>query len=405
MKIFIILLVSGWAWAADTRKSVVKVTSGLCSASKMKFKGSGFLFNDAGKSYVLTSEHVVLHGNAKYCHKVWNSSVGTYEASLRLAEYGNGLALLELTQVVADAQELNALTPSGISEGATLRVAGFPHGGDTAGEDLVFENKGTVKVAQSQRKLIPTVPWVVLVHGALGEFGMSGGPVFDEQGNFAAILSHQYIQLVPGGKSIIAEFAEGVKILENHLLVIPGSIAIDWVKTVLKAGDAASAFFVRDPKAQLSGKELVLSSGLRFEAMAKDDDDSPIGGDGGGTGCTGKGFTKSSVRISSEPNAVRTVWFLPSLDSWVAKVRDKLLLSWNTVEVPAFISKANDSLDVTAIYGLADFFQKLASPDLEPITLIQTTKPVHLEDKKIEEIGEIGKTLREVLTTLKATEQ
>src|SRR5262249_8078729 len=106
---------------------IVKIHSGRCGDSN-EFRGSGLLFREGGRAYVLTSGHVVLHSNQGYCHKVVHSTLGEIEAEYATSEWGNGLALMVLPKAKpeSDWMSLSDLVGTSVQKGEGVVVTGFP---------------------------------------------------------------------------------------------------------------------------------------------------------------------------------------------------------------------------------------------------------------------------------------
>ena len=408
----LVVLLAVRALAVVDVSSIVKTSSGLCGDSDHLFHGSGLAFTDSGKSFVLTSEHVLLHGNDRYCHWVWNARLGKISARLRAVEYGNGLALLELEKPIDALPSLSGLSPRDGLEGESIDVIGFAF----SQEELISKNSGRVLVAQSTRALIPMVPKMTETIDAHGEYGMSGGPVFSDKGEFVGVLSHQYVRLIPGQKAKVSEFSKD-SLSENHLLVIPAAIVLPWVRQAVSASAPLPSYLVRDPEMQLKGREVVVSSGLRFE-FSDAFKGNPVGGadgagrvggaDGAGAG-GGDGATweTHSVRITLDTSESHTLWDLPWLAPWVSAVKERLRLPWNSIEVPFFLARSGEAIEAVRIKSLPDFFQKLARPDLEPVTLVRSnlagtsTGSSFKEAADVQELKSIGTRLSEILGEMK----
>ncbi len=83
---------------ADWQKAIVKVSSYPCQAGRPRFDGSGFLVSYQGDTYVLTSEHVVLHdSNDHVCHEIQNEKE-TINVKLLSADCAKGMALLKIAK-------------------------------------------------------------------------------------------------------------------------------------------------------------------------------------------------------------------------------------------------------------------------------------------------------------------
>jgi hypothetical protein len=222
---------------------VVKIVSARCGDTR-EFRGSGLLFQDSGRAYVLTSDHVVLHSNDGYCH-----SAGSEEAEYLTSEWGLGLALLKLPKGKPDSSWLTLADLAGqpVAKGEKLVVTGFPFGSFT----LVEDGRGEVLLPASPSQLFALIPTLIETIGAHGEFGMSGGPVFTAGGKFAGVLSHQ--KLTP----------------DNHLLVVDAKKAGAWAASYFADPKKYLPWFFQGADAQLmQNPEHVWSGNVLFHFTA-----------------------------------------------------------------------------------------------------------------------------------------
>lgn len=203
---------------------VVKIESGLCQDPN-PFHGSGLLIGQNGKAFVITSDHVVVHNyQDPTCHQITNELFGKHRASFDVAEWGNGLALLEVPDLkpdatwptIADLKPLEQVSPG---EGAT--VAGFPADSDS----LIIDKRGAIAALDAELPFFAQVPRLLEIKGAHGEFGMSGGIAYNNQG-YLGLLSHQRVLSS-----------------ENQLFVIPALVVYEWLKGALNEGIFLKTYF------------------------------------------------------------------------------------------------------------------------------------------------------------------
>lgn len=418
--IFLALLFVATSGYGIDQTMVVKVGSGLCTGNRNVLRGSGLGFNFKSKSYVLTSEHVVLHGNGDFCHQVRNSDIGVANAILKIAEYGNGLALLELTKFVASWNSWDDLQPLQAVTGMEIQVLGFPY----EQEELIALNHGNVLTAASPRNFLPQLNCMIETVNAHGEFGMSGGPVVAADNRFIGLLSHQYLSLTPGRRTLMALFSEKSQI-ENHLLIIPGDAIAKWLNLIFRSLDAALPFAVRDPKEQLAGRDVVLAMGLRFtfkddkvvQARQQSGGGGVGGADGAGAGGTDQVSQASAsfVEIELDETKSRTLPCTKFREDWCLRLRQRLMLSGNRVHLPFFVDRTSDDLTAIRAESMADFFRLLNRSDLEPVNLIQDTSltsNLHCtSERNVETNDQIqilrnhGVRLNEILSTISSDDQ
>lgn len=209
----------------------VKVQSGDCKDPN-PYHGSGLLLSYQGKAFVLTSDHVVLHNyQSQTCHQIFNEQLGIHKASYDTAEWGNGLALMEVRDLLptSDWPTLESLKPleAKIKEQAT--VMGFP----ADSESLVVDTRGKISEIEVELPFFAMVPKLIEVQGAHGEFGMSGGVVLSGE-RYLGLLSHQRVM----GS-------------DNRLFVIPAAVVYEWLRKTLPEGVMHHTYFYQDADTQL----------------------------------------------------------------------------------------------------------------------------------------------------------
>lgn len=239
----VILLVASSALAIDAatlRNAVVKVTSNILGNSNV-FKGSGLLFRHEGKTFVLTSDHVLFHvGSFVGEHyAIRKTPELKAKASFVVSEWGNGLGLLEVkTDEVPEAlPDLLALKTSGpLAKGTPVDLYGYPWESTELTTD-----RGAVRDPASSQRFFVLQPRLVEIEDTVGEFGMSGGPVFTSKGEFAGVLSHQ---------RIVAEE-------KNLVYLIPPDAVFSWLERYFKEGAAFRTVFHESPYYQGKSENLI----------------------------------------------------------------------------------------------------------------------------------------------------
>lgn len=250
-----------WSALAQARlKSTVKVTSGSCLGAILRLEGSGTLFSYKGRSYVLTSEHAVLHSNSGICHAVYNPESGLREpVRLIAADWSIGAALLELPESF---RAIAALTlETGLRFGSDLydkdsdlgyqfhrAVFGYPVN-STAVMQYHFTNSdmdSQFATGKAPSQFHP-MAHVHLSHDVHTEFGMSGGPEFSIYG-FTGMLS--------------AMMSDWRSDTGTNAIVIERRDLLLWLQ---KQFEAPSVALARPAPSQLEGIEQVCTKDLVFE--------------------------------------------------------------------------------------------------------------------------------------------
>lgn len=172
----------------------VKVVSYFSRGSDQKLEGSGFLFQNEGKVWVLTSEHVVIPDKDVAVHEIQTLRGEKMEATFEKASWSRGLALLSVkmphrsisARGLPSAEAYRGRGAGAAGGYSTHMIAyGFPAGSTTlasrVGPNLRVEiaPRGTVLAGQE----------VMSVAGLRAEFGMSGGPVVTSN-SLLGVLTH-----------------------------------------------------------------------------------------------------------------------------------------------------------------------------------------------------------------------
>lgn len=368
----IVLFSSCLTGAQVGEKRIVKLASNECDSEKPPFLGSALLFERAGKTYALTSDHVVLHGREGYCHSVSNSAIGSAPAKFLAADWGNGLALLEVPEL-PPAPELPSLTDLQGGEGQAMdrvQVMGFP----ADSEMLVHDQRGRIFDPKKERKLFALIPSLIELENAHGEFGMSGGPVFHQNGLFLGVLSHQVLVPNEHGEETAEELTPESLSPDNHLVIIPAQVAYAWVSEYFRDPVGFKVIFHQGPGAQQT-KLLQFSSGsLFYVAYCKKD-----------AGCD------ISVELY-EPAAKWTKAYRDSvgnLERIEAYLRSHKEV--NNLSIGSFRKGPHfHELGSVRVENMISFFRLLEDPSLSPRGVASTN---YFSDKKAE-VNEAAKKLR-----------
>jgi hypothetical protein len=376
MKFFLaigLLITSSLLHAQD----VVKVFSAPCSNLSNAFIGSGVLIRHQSELLVLTSEHVILPSNDGYCHKVMRENGEFHAARYKASSWSKGLALLTLEENVSIAA-IEASSFASVMSGDAVVSEGYPFRSSVISVDTT----ASVLAYPSERHQLLGLENVILLK-SFGEFGMSGGAVWKD-GKLAAILSHQYIELISAGLSRIGSFQPESKFVETQLVAISAADVLLWINDVF-SGKAQEPFQV-DPAARVRGEQHVDLNGVRFTFVpnpaplnlktngdiggrAGGGDGSGIGGrtgggDGGGIGGTsdfalpdGAGFIRIQ-RASSNLQA-------PSTDPQLRALWQKAIVSEVGIARGVLSNKK-----ILPIYSLGGFFKLLG--DGQAVASFQT---------------------------------
>lgn len=185
-------------WRKHPESLVVKVYSCFSKNSEDCLEGSGILVRVPQYSGhvdflgVLTSEHVVLPSNEGVYHRVVDAKGRSSEAFYFESNWEGGVALMSVGHEGAFTKDrkkdfplLSEIPFPDLKTKKSLIALGFPAGSHSLvrsakGENLGVFNQGVILGDWS----------VIETRGLSTEFGMSGGPVFTEDGELYGIMSH-----------------------------------------------------------------------------------------------------------------------------------------------------------------------------------------------------------------------
>jgi len=408
----ILFLVSGSDSMAGEPSPIVKTLSGQCGEDP-GFRGSGYAFSYLGVAYVLTSEHVLVHErgvSGNYCHTVQWESGARNGAEIVAVDWGSGLGLLRLegnnAQVLPDLSSISGTNLGAVEDGTPISVAGYPYRSSA----LYNDARGSVLRLRSERHLLPLISSVIEIVGGHGEFGMSGGPVFDRRsGKLIGLLSHQILHLTEGGDTRVESPEQDDGRNYNNLLAIPVDFLESWLKKVFREGPAFDASFVRNPLSQMARQITIETSGLSFSATSF----APFrlatalfragGEDGAGIG--GQPTPEGSVvlHVNSAPSsAFLTKWHLPARQSLYDDFT-RLTLTRSEVLIPYVLRRGSPDKEMKKVFfGSTEvFFQLLQDPTISVPMLVDGGTNGNLGERVLR-IHAAGAKLGELLAKMDA---
>lgn len=284
-RIFTFGLLAASSTAFAGQDFVAKVESQSCLTRRSLKVGSGTVFRSGADLFVLSSDHVLFHGDSAQgvCHRiVWNGEVAP--AELRAAHVFKGLSLLELKGRVSEslrraAVDLSALALQSPSEltGSFGTLVGVPG----ASVSPLRSAQSQILSAQGTRRPLPGVSFMIEAKGH-SEYGMSGGALLDSRGQFTGVISHQFLKLRLGAHSSLHSYEEGAQPGEMIALVVPGVEALSWMKGALQGDPVADLRL--EVAAQLKGQERLSLGGIRFSSLRCARAEGAVGGEGAGIG-------------------------------------------------------------------------------------------------------------------------
>ncbi len=227
--LFLVFSESLMARPVDVEKALVKISSESVERH-LRTVGSGFLFTNLGKVYLLTSEHTFVAPHFQDDTVSASTSDGKKLKLLLLnSDWKSGLALFEVTETTSlgfttDAllklDEL-ALIQDPKSFPSSVLIGGYP----ATSQSLTLDPDISVS-GKTESNLFATSPDLLQMTGETAERGMSGGLVMSED-------------LDPLGILVQKQFAENN---QQTVLAIPISRVNEWLKDVFKRTDKRSSF-------------------------------------------------------------------------------------------------------------------------------------------------------------------
>ncbi len=278
---------------SDARIHIVKVASDVCGSSNPTLRGSGWLLQEGGQYFTVTSEHVPLHAKdptrTRFCHWIWSPYLGRVQVDVdfETADYYKGGALLrvidpqaleknafeqvtdpDLDSAVREWQSgglggLALLAMRPLLESINVDVGGYSYGraalsaydeskrpmlptfirSVSSGSPDDLSNKSAPKILDTAfvEGFVPGISRLYLISDAYAQYGMSGGLVIGtESGQIVGLLSHKILEehgtitrvRTLDGEISDAERAEGKKYFP---IAIPSFELLDWLAPAISA--------------------------------------------------------------------------------------------------------------------------------------------------------------------------
>ncbi len=264
--VLLILILSSYNSYASIETSVVKVFSGK---KDMPFSrhGSGLLFEHNGQYFVLSSDHVIFREGNPYIHKIWNEQIGDQNAEYLFADWGKGICLLKISTLTFPAGfnkneiiSFDNLKSIESYQNSLTHTYGYP----ALSRTLISDTQGVAQAPLFYWTLLSGLRYIAFLANSWAEFGMSGGPVFDDENNYLGVLSYLQLydlQLPP------EELEETPPQKGRVILVVP----FDHIKEALRAyleTNNLEIWNLWESTVQSTKNEiLVYSSHLEFKAV------------------------------------------------------------------------------------------------------------------------------------------
>ncbi len=231
-------LVCSICWGSIDSYPVAKISSGIASAPPSMF-GSGIIFRFNNELYVLTSDHVLIRDNSKMSKHAVKFDGGLFAADYIMSDWARRFAILKLKNVpiqtlndlrISDLQ--NLITPYNGSSKYVL--IGYP----ANSQSLQESNVGTWMQITMSTLISFGYSSYLMSKNTLAEFGMSGGPVFEDLPSGAKLLGLLSYQIYKPGQDKIDEISPGTILNGDYTIVVPGVEIKNVIEEVLAGGQS-----------------------------------------------------------------------------------------------------------------------------------------------------------------------
>lgn len=364
--------ISGNALAFEIKDFVVKTRSQMCSDPIQKLSGSGLVFNKAGQTYVITSEHVILQELSEVCHFASNETLGELKLELIHSRWDLGLALLKVSAKVLQAPELEELFSQKASIENRIRVLGYP----VSENSLRIDQNGKILTLESKRHIFERLDNVIEISGVHVEYGMSGGALFDQSTRkYLGLISHQALALVPGNSpslQINQEDNKGNINVSNILLAINSKDILKFINNSLSQSEKFTSW-KRNFADQLKQIESVSWGQVQLKLLSHEKKNlnillASMGGDGVGTGGLEKLDVEKTLQVKLLSSGHSQVFSEESPYEWL-KNKKSLLLRKNEINIRGIISGtiSENNLHLQPVKSLSQFLRSVAHREWTPL--------------------------------------
>lgn len=278
MRPFAVLL-SCWLALPAFAGSAVQILSRDCTVDGKVWTSSGLAFRDAGHTYAIGSASRVWRTDDR-CQSIGYAGQ-TYPAHLVRADWGSDLALFEIATPL-DVPQLAALKPA--TSGAVVL--------NVAAETLTG---GRILTRFSRRHNLAAIGNAIELQGITIPIELVGAGAFNTDGGWVGLVSHGYIETIAGTTSRVRDWDEAAK-QENHLVVVPASAILDWIRKAPSAAFETRLSDQRDGTPRVFGRGLALTLDCPYAPIG-DGHGGPIGGSDG-IGIGGDGFSSPACEAA-----------------------------------------------------------------------------------------------------------
>ncbi len=294
--LFLTLLIPFSSQALSSAVRVDLSECGLIGASQF----AGVLIQQEGQYYVVTSSWAQMSSTwpGARCEKVWTTQ-GRLAVEPVVTDHLSGLALYKVNA------SLPLEVPTVAKNEASLLI--LKNGQPTT-------IPGEIVMLSSRRHFLPTIDRVMEWKGPSVPSIVIGAAVWKGV-QWAGLVSHQYLKLVPGSKTVISRWDLQSSETHDHLIVIPAVTIISWLKQQLSHIQEPAVWPV---SAQQRGEDqiivgdLILSSVCPPPGNTDSSGEYPIGGNDG-FGIGGDSVVNKACKMQISKSSVHSDWMPTSL--------------------------------------------------------------------------------------------
>lgn len=261
---------------------------------------SGVLMEFQNQYYVVTSSWAQMSSqwNNTRCEKIW-TEIDEIKIAPVVTDHLAGLALYK---VLTPIQKL--ATPSADKSSAQIW---------TLPDKKLKQADGEIIINGSKRHYIPLWDRVLEWQGQdISSSALGAGVWVGHQ--WIGLVSHQYLQTIPGAKTKTIRWDLTKELLQNHIIVIPSSYIYTWIQKQISQPEEPILW---RPADQQAGIDRWVLGDLEFTTLCPDDSISdpngeyPIGGN--------DGFGIGGDSIHNKACKTQVAFSAPDRSSWLPK--------------------------------------------------------------------------------------
>lgn len=325
---------------------------------------SGVLLQLQGNTYVVTSSWAQLTSKERrpLCEKIY-----TERAVLKtLPLVTDHLAGLSIYQVFDFHETLEApVTPP--DSAAIWTWNGLQ----------IKKYDGDIAINGSRRHQLPLWDRVLEWLGAPVPVTSLGSGVWGDHGNLLGIVTHEYLQLSPGHKTILSQWSLKGQDSHDHLIIISSQDVLAWLTRQIAQPVEPVVWKLNDHR---SGIDRWTMGDLEFTSLCPSPTEInpggeyPIGGNDG-FGIGGDSVQNKACRVSTSRSAeVQTSWLPDSLQIWERSAQEDLLQKRN-ISFWYGLTRTDGRLNRDYFYSVESLIKNSLDPSKKWVDWVERPTP------------------------------